>query len=127
MPYLFCLVHGPAREAGTIVMQDELRAEGECVLVIEGSLCTGPWRCDSCNAQLAIGDRAWLKAAFPRHVYDDLVEYDFSYERDYFALTPGDRVASYGMEWPDDSLQPGRIAERIAEENRLAELDQRHE
>ena len=119
MPYLFCPTHGKKHEAATLASQDELRALGECVLVVEGRLTSSGWLCDSCNATLDKGQKAWLHAAFPAHLRDNLADYDFSYERDYFALTPGDRVAAYGAPWPDDSLRPDRIAQSIAEEQPL--------
>lgn len=116
MPYLFCRKHGPDHEAGTSAMQAELHDLGESVLIVEGRLTSGGWRCDSCHAHLVKGRRAWLKTAFPAHLHDHLADYAFRYERDYFAMTPGDRVASYGTPWPDDSLRPERIAQSLAEE-----------
>ncbi len=112
MPQLYCEQHGQEREADTIEHQDELRQEGETVLVISGTLATGPWLCDRCNAPLGKGDRATLVSAFPSHCRDDLHGYDFGYERQYFAMTANDQATAYGADWPDDSIRKRRITGR---------------
>ncbi|WP_422932238.1 hypothetical protein [Singulisphaera sp. PoT] len=104
MPYLLCRTHGPQHEAGSASGGEEYRQAGETVLIVEGTLISGPWQCDSCNAPLEAGSRAWLVTAFPAHFRDDLFGYAFEYERQYFGMTKGDRAVSYGAPWPDDSI-----------------------
>ena len=103
MPYLYCEQHGQEHQAGTISRQEELRQEGESVLIVGGTLVSGPWRCDRCNARLAKGDRAVWVYAFPSHCRGTLYDYDFAYEREYFAMRKSDTAAVYGADWPDDS------------------------
>ena len=109
MPYLYCEKHGREREAGIIEQQDEYREAAENMLVAGGTLVSGPWLCDSCNAQLRKGDTAVLVSAFPSHCRDDLYGYDFGYERQYFAMKASDTATAYGAEWPDDSIRRRRI------------------
>ncbi len=112
MPYLYCQQHGQQQEASTIARQDELRMEDESVLIVSGTLISGSWLCDSCNAQLGKGDRATLVSAFPSHCRDDLYHYDFGYERQYFAMTGSDTATAYGADWPDDSFRKRRMTGR---------------
>jgi hypothetical protein len=90
--------HGREREAGIIERQEVYWQEGETVLVASGTLTTGPWLCDKCNAQIRPGTTAVLVRAFPRLWRSDLYDYAFGYERQYFAMNEGDTVAAYGAE-----------------------------
>jgi hypothetical protein len=45
--------------------------------------------------------KAYLLTVFPRHMTAGFDEYDFRYERQYFALKGEDRLAVYGKAWPD--------------------------
>jgi hypothetical protein len=110
MPDLYCEKHGWEREAGIIERQEEYRQQGECVLVVSGTLISGPWLCDKCNARLKEGNRAMLVSAFAHLWRDGLYDYDFHYERRYLAMTADDRAAAYGAEWPDDSIRKRRVA-----------------
>jgi hypothetical protein len=110
MPRLYCDRDGRSEEARTIERQETYRDADECVLVVHGTLVSGPWLCDRCNAQLTEGDRAWLVSAFPSHCRDELHGYDFGYERQYFAMTADDRATDYGAAWPDDTI---RVRHRI--------------
>ncbi len=109
MPYLYCEKHGREREAGIIKREDEYRRADETVLVASGTLISDRWQCDRCNAPLRKGDAAWLVSAFPSHCRDDLHDYDFGYELQYFAMTGSDAATAYGAEWPDDSISKRRI------------------
>ena len=95
MPYLSCETHGKEHEALTRKRQGEYRQEGESVLVVNGTLISGPWRCDRCNARLGRGNRAWLVTAFPRNFAEDLGGYDYGDERRYFAMGQAE-VTLYG-------------------------------
>ena len=108
MPYLYCEKHGREREAGIIERQNLYREADETVLVASGTLVSGPWLCDTCMAQLKAGTAAVLVSAFPSHCRDDLYDYDFGYERQYFAITDDDRATAYGADWPDDSIRKRR-------------------
>lgn len=105
MPYLYCEKHGREHEAGIIGRQDDYRQADETVLVVSGTLVSGPWQCDSCNSQLRPGSTAVLISAFPSHCRDELCGYDFAYERQYFAMGERDHAAAYGAAWPDDSIR----------------------
>src|SRR5947209_6874632 len=104
MPYLYCEEHGPEREAGIVGRQEDYRQAGESVLVISGTLASGPWQCDSCNAQLGKGNTAYLVSVLPGWVAEGLTDYDFGYELAYFAMTVSDKATAYGAAWPDDSI-----------------------
>lgn len=119
MPYLHCEKHGPEREAVTAANQEEYRQLGESVLIVKGTLISGPWRCDRCNAVLDKGDPATLHSAFPAHCREDLYQYDFDYEQDYFAMKNSDQAIVYGAPWPDDSITKRRLASQ--EERRRRE------
>jgi hypothetical protein len=112
MPYLFCRKHGLEHEASCRENQDNYRQLGETVLVVSGTLISGPWRCDRCNATLRKGRTAYLATAYPRHNARDLADYDFGYERRYFAMTARDTATAYGAQWPDDSIRNRRITGR---------------
>jgi hypothetical protein len=86
MPYLFCEEHGRDREALFAQEQESYRLLGETVLVVNGPLKSPSWRCDSCNARLRRGNRAYLVTAFPRHFADELAAYDYATEREYFVI-----------------------------------------
>lgn len=109
MPNLYCETHGREREAGIIERQEVYRQADEIVLVARGTLVSGPWRCDSCNARLRPGTTATLLSAFPSQCRDELYNYDFGYERQYFAMKGNDTAISYGAAWPDDSIRKRRI------------------
>jgi hypothetical protein len=104
MPYLYCEQHGQQHLERTDGHQDELRQEGESVLAVTGTLISGIWLCDRCNAELDKGQRATLVSAFPSHCRRDLYDYDFGYELEYFAMTKSDTATVYGADWPDDSV-----------------------
>jgi hypothetical protein len=125
MPYLYCQKHGREREAGIIERQDDYREADETVLVASGTLVSGPWLCDRCNAQLRPGHTAVLVSAFPSLWRSDLYDYDFGYERQYFAMNESDTATAYGVEWPDDSIRKRRKVNRPAPppRNPLCALD----
>jgi hypothetical protein len=108
MPYLYCEQHGREREATILGRQDVYRQADEAMLVASGMLTTGPWQCNRCAGLLRKGDQAILVSAFPSHFQDELHDYDFGYERQYFAMT------AYGAEWPDDSIRNRRKVSRQA-------------
>lgn len=110
MPYLYCEKHGCEREARIIEQQHMYRQADETVLVAIGTLVSGPWHCDSCNARLRPGNTAMLVSAFPSHCRDDLYDYDFGYERQYFAMTESGKATAYGAPWPDGSIRNRRTA-----------------
>jgi hypothetical protein len=110
MPHLYCDRHGQERKAAIVMQQNEYQREGETVLVVHGRLISGPWLCDRCNDELRKGDPAYLISAFPAHCHEDLYEYDFGYERAYFAMKKSDQATAYGAPWPDDSLRNRRKA-----------------
>ena len=114
MPRLLCETHGREEESETVRDQDEYRNAGECVLVVSGTLISGPWNCDRCNAELAVGQTASLFSAFPVWVAEGLIDYDFGYEREYFAMGRADTAAVYGADWPDDSIRRRRLGKRSA-------------
>jgi hypothetical protein len=119
MPSLYCEQHGREQESRTIARQDDFRHADESVLIVSGTLTGGPWLCDRCNADLGKGDRAVLLSAFPSHCRDELFDYDFGYERQYFAMTGSDTAAAYGADWPDDSIRrrgnaPDAVADWLA-------------
>jgi hypothetical protein len=58
MPYLFCEAHGREHEADASAAQEEYRQAGESVVTVKGTLISGPWLCDRCNARLVKGARA---------------------------------------------------------------------
>ena len=99
MPYLFCQEHGQGHAARAAEQRENYRLLGESVLIASGTLITGPWACDSCNATLRRGKRAYLMTAFPRHVAEALAEYDFTLEKQYFDMKRAE-VVLYGAEWP---------------------------
>ena len=68
------------------------------------TLVTGPWLCDRCGDEIRKGDQAVLVSAFPSHCRDELHDYDFGYERQYFAMNRRDTATAYGADWPDDSI-----------------------
>jgi hypothetical protein len=100
MPILYCDRHGKEHEARVIERWKFYRDEGESVLIVTGRLTTGPWLCDRCNATLRRGRRAYLISAFTRYWTEGMDEYDFTYERGYFAMKGEERVAVYGAAWP---------------------------
>jgi hypothetical protein len=112
MPYLYCERHGQEHEADIVGRQDELRQEGEIVLVVSGRLNRGTWECDRCSAPLRPGDRSTLITAFSSHCLGELYDYNFAYEREYFAMSQSDRAAVYGADWPDDSIKTRRDVSR---------------
>ena len=108
MPYLYCETHGREREAGIIERQEAYRQEGESLLVTSGTLVSGPWQCDRCNATLRKGDAATLVSVLPAWVAVGLTDYDFGYERGYFAMGKADIATAYGADWPDNSIRHRR-------------------
>jgi hypothetical protein len=112
MPNLYCETHGREREADIVERQAVYRQADETVLVASGTLVSGPWLCESCNAQLRAGTTAILVSVFPSHCRDDLYDYDFGYERQYFAMSGSDTAAAYGARWPDNSIRNRRPLSR---------------
>ena len=104
MAWLYCAAHGRECESAVKRRQADIRRDGESVLIVKGKLISGPWRCDSCNAELHKGCTAYLYAAYPRHITEAMDEYGFEMERDYFTLTGEDRIALYGTAWPGGTL-----------------------
>jgi hypothetical protein len=105
MPRLYCKNHGREREAGVVEQRDVYRRAGETLLVVTGTLISGPWYCDRCNLRLQPGNLAVLVSAFPSHYCDELCNYDFGYERQYFAMIGGDKAAAYGAGSPDGAIR----------------------
>jgi hypothetical protein len=99
MTYLYCAVHGRGHENRTIDQQERYREAGECVLIVKGRLISGPHRCDKCNTSLKRGDDATLLSAFPRHIVEGMVVYDFAQERRYFDMRKAE-ARWYGTAWP---------------------------
>jgi hypothetical protein len=99
MPYLLCEQHGHSREAMFAREQDDYRQAGESVLVVKGTLISGPWQCDRCNVKLTRGHKACMATAFARHYTGGTQDYDFAPEKRYFDMTRA-QVAVYGVQWP---------------------------
>jgi hypothetical protein len=99
MPYLFCEKHGREHEDSAAGQQEAYRQEGESVLTMRGTLISGPWLCDRCNASLTKGTHAYLASAFPAWVGEGTEDYDFAYERRYFAVEKAE-AKLYGARWP---------------------------
>jgi hypothetical protein len=119
MSSLYCKTHGREKETEAISDNDSMREEGESVLIVNGRLISGPWRCDRCNAMLNVGDDAYFEAIYPSHMSDRFYDYDFSYECDYFALSVGCRLIVYGSPWPGGS--PEEMLEDFLERTLLEE------
>jgi hypothetical protein len=83
MPYLFCEKHGCEHEADVIAAQDAYRQDGESVVMVKGTLISGPWQCDRgiCGAPLRKGMRAYLATAYPGSTAERTHEIDFASER----------------------------------------------
>jgi hypothetical protein len=113
MPYLYCAAHGSEQEADLAARRDTYRRAGESVLVVAGTLTGGPFPCDRCHAGLGPGDAAWLVSAFPARLHDALRDYDFGYERQYFAMARTDAATVYGVAWPDDSIRNRRVPKHM--------------
>jgi hypothetical protein len=114
MARLLCETHGQEEEAETIRDQDKHRAANECILVVRGKLISGPWHCDRCNRELRAGATAYLRTGLPQWVADGLIDYDFGYEREYFAMGKADTANVYGADWADDSIRRRRRLDRTA-------------
>ncbi len=101
MPYLYCEKHGEEYEAAARAKQDTYRQLGDIVLVVKGRLLSGPcYLCAHCYTELGKGQRACLIREFSHMVNREALEqYDFTYERYYFAA-PHAEAASYGARWP---------------------------
>ena len=95
MPRLYCQEHGREHEARSESEHKNYRMLGETVLIVTGPLKTSSWRCDSCNARLKKGARAYLVTAFPHHFTADFDGYDYAYEGQYFVLERAE-VKVYG-------------------------------
>jgi hypothetical protein len=112
MPYLFCHTHGKQHEVSCRKSDEEYRMLGETVVMVSGRLISGPWQCDRCNARLATGNRASLMTAFPSHMAEELANYDYANERQYFRVESA-AVKVYG------AIPPGGIADAaVAQEQR---------
>jgi hypothetical protein len=97
--HLYCAVDGRGHEDRAIVRQEDYRQEGESVLIVHGTLKTGPWKCDKCNSRLRRGDAATLMTAFPRFMTEAMDAYDFAGERRYLDLEKA-AMTLYGAPWP---------------------------
>jgi hypothetical protein len=122
MPRLYCETHGREEEAEIIAHQDEYRQEGESVLVVSGKLISGVFVCDRCNREMAAGQTAWLISALPGWVAEGLTDYDFGYERGYFAMAKTDTASVYGIDWPDDSIRHRRPLRRSGRQDKSPPL-----
>ncbi len=60
-----------------------------------------------------MGQTASLFSAFPVWVAEGLIDYDFGYEREYFAMGRADTAAVYGADWPDDSIRRRRLGSAL--------------
>ncbi|MFO0890929.1 MAG: hypothetical protein U0790_17520 [Isosphaeraceae bacterium] len=118
MSSLYCKIHGRQKEAEAISDNDSMCKAGESVLIVHGRLISGPWLCDRCNAELNEGTEAYFEAIYPSTVTEGIFAYDFSYEREYFALDDEDDMAVYGAPWP------GGEPRELLEDSRLRELEQ---
>ena len=114
MPRLLCEKHGREEEAETVRDQERHREADECILVVRGKLISGAWNCDRCNRELRAGATAYLRTGLPRWVAEGLIDYDFGYEREYFAMGKADTATVYGADWPDDSIRKRRRIDRTA-------------
>lgn len=110
MPRLYCEAHGRDHEDTSARNQELYRQEGDTVLIVKGTLISGPWLCDRCNAELKKGQPAILLLAYPRWITESMDKYDFSYERRYFAVEKA-KVAVYGAEWPGVARAVAALAE----------------
>lgn len=99
MARLFCEHDGLEYEERVIRQASIYRQEGESILIVKGKLISGGWLCDRCNAPLGKGKPAYLATAFPRWITQQMADYDFIQERQYFAVGKAE-VAVYGAEWP---------------------------
>lgn len=111
MAWLYCTAHGRGHEDRVIARQDDYRREGESVLIVHGTLKSGPHRCDTCYAPLRKGDAAMLLTAFPRFMSEAMEDYDFANEKRYFNLKHAS-MTLYGASWPggDPAAMLGRMA-----------------
>lgn len=103
MPYLLCQTHGEEHEASCQEEQETYRQLGETVVIVSGTLISGPWKCDRCGAALKKGTMAHLLTAYPRHFADELTDYDYGNEQRYFKVEKA-AVNIYG------AMPPGGIA-----------------
>ena len=99
MGRLYCEQHGKEHEARVIGQSSIYCQEGESILIVKGRLTSGGWQCDRCNASLGNGCQAYLLTVFPQWVTEQIPDYDFRHEREYFAVEKAE-VAVYGAEWP---------------------------
>jgi hypothetical protein len=99
MPTLYCDSHGRDHEDTTVKNQELYRQEGESVLIVRGTLISGPFHCDRCNAVLKKGQPATLLMAYPGWMTESMTDYEFLYESRYFAIEKAE-VAVYGTDWP---------------------------
>jgi hypothetical protein len=75
--------------------EEEYRRLGETIVTVSGTLISGPWHCDRCNARLKKGAAATLMTAFPRNCAAELADYDYGNERQYFRVEQA-AVTAYG-------------------------------
>jgi hypothetical protein len=110
MPYLFCKTHGRMHDASCQQEQENYRQLGETVMIVSGTLNSGPWLCDKCNAELNKGTTAYLMTAYPRHFAEELAGYDYANERRYFRMEKA-TVRVYGAMPPGGIADPAMLAE----------------
>jgi hypothetical protein len=108
MPRLYCTEHGKEHEATCHEEQENYRLLGETVLIVKGTLTSGPWRCDRCNTRLTKGNPAYLVTAFSRHFAEELDGYDYGYERQYLAMERAE-AKLYGAEPPGGIPAPDTL------------------
>lgn len=99
MARLYCEDHGKEHEARVIGQASTYCQEGESILIVKGKLVSGGWLCDRCNVPLGKADQAYLLTVFPQWITEQVPDYDFMHERQYFAIKKAE-VAVYGAKWP---------------------------
>jgi hypothetical protein len=109
MPRLYCEEHGREHESRCQEEQDNYRLLGETVLMVSGTLISGPWNCDRCNVRMKKGSRAWLMTAFLRCFAENLDGYDYACERQYLSMMNAE-ARVYGAEPPGGIPSPASEA-----------------
>lgn len=100
MPRLLCIEHGREHEAAAKTQRQVGGDDSESVLFVTGTLISGPWHCDKCNARLDRGGTASLMSFVDGRSGSGIPDYDIGYERRYFAMRGKEKVAVYGAACP---------------------------
>ncbi len=108
MPYLFCPAHAQEHEESCREGEEEYRRLGETVVMVSGTLISGPWQCDRCNARLGKGGAATLMTAFPSSYANELADYDYGKERRYFRVAEA-AIKVYGAMPPGGLPRPAAV------------------